>query len=332
ARTGRKAVDRASQGAAEWAYNHGTEVSLPSGASGRHLFIPLRAGDQTVGVMEVGPRQGERELDRSAYHLVTSFAAQAALLIARAHAADETRRLRILEESDRLKSALLSAVSHDLRTPLAAIKASATSLLLDETGWTGEERRELLLAIDDSADRLNRLVGNLLDLSRIEAGALTPVLDQYSVEELIETVRPRLEALAPEHEFGIEVQPGIQTVRVDLVRIEQLLVNLVENAARYAPAGTPIRIHIDADETGLSIRVVDHGPGVPLAARDRIFDAFYRVRPHSDRYPGTGLGLAICRGIAEAHGGTLAVGETPGGGATFVASLPVIPAPVHATS
>jgi two-component system sensor histidine kinase KdpD len=286
------------------------------------VYVPLRTADRVVGVMEMGPKRSGNALDPEEQRLVTSFAAQAALAIARAEGEAEKQRLQLLEESDRLKSALLSAVSHDLRTPLASIKASATTLLLADVAWNAADGRELLQTIDQEADRLNRLVGNLLDLSRIEAGVLRPVLDWYDIREIVDSILPRLRPLTAGRPFGVEVQPDIPPVQVDLLRLEELVYNLVENAAKYTPPGTPVELRVTSPEGGLRLEVVDHGPGVPEGQRTHIFETFYRGRQHSDRNPGTGLGLAISRGVAEAHGGTLRAEETPGGGATFVLDLP----------
>lgn len=328
AETVRTARDRgrASQAAAIYAFRQGAQVGLPTGGAlvtgQQRSYVPLRTADRIVGVMEVGVKRSGQALDTEEQRLVTSFAAQAALVIARAQSEEERHKLEVLEESDRLKSALLSAVSHDLRTPLASIKASATALLLSGVAWTPEEGREFVETIDHEADRLNRLVGNLLDLSRIEAGVLRPVLDWYTPDELIDGVVPHLRPLLGARPFTVDVQSHISAVHLDLLRIESLLINLVDNAVKYTPPGTPVALRIWGDDDGLHLAVVDQGPGIPERQRDQIFDRFYRMRQHSDRDPGTGLGLAICRGIAEAHGGAIQVTETPGGGATFVVTLP----------
>jgi two-component system, OmpR family, sensor histidine kinase KdpD len=318
--------DRASEATVEWVFSHGAEIGLGTSdgyqIGTRRVYVPLRTADRVVGVMEVGPKRSGDALDAGEHRLLTSFAAQAALVIARAQGEEENQRLQVLKESDTLKSALLSSVSHDLRTPLAAIKASATSLQLSDAAWTTEMGQELLQTIDLEADRLNRLVGNLLDLSRIEAGVLRPVLDWYDVNEVVSIVVPRLRPLLNDRILHLDVQPGIPAVHLDLVRIEELITNLVENATRYAPPGSPLELRVWQDDDGLHVAVVDHGSGVPEHQRQRIFSTFYRMEQHSDRNRGTGLGLAICRGIAEAHGGTIRVEETAGGGATFVLTLP----------
>jgi two-component system sensor histidine kinase KdpD len=253
---------------------------------------------------------------------VTSIAAQAALVLVRAAGDEERTRRLVLEESDRVKSALLSAVSHDLRTPLASIKTAVTTLLLPDTSLQPADRRELLGAINHEVDRLNRLVGNLLDLTRIEAGVLRPALDWYDAHEMLDTVLPRIQSSVGAHSLTVDLQDDIPPIQIDLLRIEELLVNLVENASKYTPAGTPIELRIRYADDTLCLAVVDHGHGVPKRQRAQIFSNFYRGQVHSDRHPGTGLGLAICRGIAEAHNGTVTVEETPGGGATFAVRLP----------
>jgi two-component system sensor histidine kinase KdpD len=326
-------LGRAASAAASWVFREGAEVGLPdsvpldampqSSRAGQRLYIPLRTADSVVGVMEVGRKRTGEGLDVGERRLLTSFAAQAALVIARAQAEEERQRLKLIEESDQLKSALLSAVSHDLRTPLASIKASATSLLLADASWTSVEGRELLETIDTEADRLNRLVGNLLDLSRIEAGVLRPVRDWYDIREVIDTARRQMRSLLEDRLVTVEVPEGLPLVHIDFVLIVELITNLLENAAKHTPPQTPITVRVGRQELDLHIAVVDHGSGVPAEQRERIFDRFYRVRRHSDRDRGTGLGLAICRGIAEAHGGTIGVEETPGGGATFIVTLPL---------
>lgn len=320
--------DRASLSAASWTFQRGTQVAMPEDeqrqGGSRRLYVPLRSAEGAIGVIEVGSMRSGEALDERDHRLLTTFAAQAALVILRAQAEEESRRLRVLEDSDRLKSALLNAVSHDLRTPLASIKASATSLLMSEGSWTTHEGRQFLQAIDAEVDRLNRLVGNLLDLSRIEAGALHPVLEWYELQEVVDHVHPRLRSLVGDRSLLLDVRDGTVPVQIDLLRIEELLMNLVENAVRYTPVSTPIELRFWCEESNFNMAVVDHGPGIPARQRQRVFDSFFRLRGHDDRDRGTGLGLAICRGVAEAHGGTILVEETPGGGATFLVTLPLL--------
>lgn len=321
-----KARDRASLAAARWAYQRGAQVRIPATEKPamrlERVYTPLRTADRVMGVMEVGPKRGGEILDQEEQRLIASFAAQAALVVARAQGEEERRRAAVLHESDQLKSALLSAVSHDLRTPLASIKAAATALLLADATWTQEDGKDALRTIDEEADRLNRLVGNLLDLSRIEGGVLHPALDWYDAGEIVDRLLPRFRPILGDRPFMVELEPDLPALHVDVLRVEELVLNLVENAVKYAPAGTPIELHIAHDRGGVAIAVADHGPGIPGHQRTSVFATFYRGGQHSDRNPGTGLGLAICRGIAEAHGGRLDISETPGGGATFTFRLP----------
>jgi two-component system sensor histidine kinase KdpD len=320
--------NRASQSTADWAFRQGMEMTLSGDAgaqssqSSRRLYVPLRTDDRVVGVMEVGLKRSGAPLEMEERGLVMSFAAQASLVISRAQSEEERRRLEVVEESDHLKSALLNAVSHDLRTPLASIKASATALLLSDSTWTAADGREFLEAIDHEADRLNRLVGNLLDLSRIEAGVLRPVLEWYGVHEVIESLLPRVRPLIGARPFRIEVGAGTPPIQVDLLRLEEMIVNLIENAVKYTPANAGIELKAWHEGSELRFAVVDHGPGIPAALRSRVFETFYQGRQPGDRQPGSGLGLAICRGVAQAHGGSISVEETRGGGASFIVRLP----------
>lgn len=217
--------------------------------------------------------------------------------------------------------ALLSAVSHDLKTPLASIKGAVTSLLLRDGAWPPEEHDELLKTIDTEADRLNHLVGNLLDVSRIEAGALRPLVDWYTVQDVIEMALAQSSYVIGKRTINICVDPGAPLVRLDLVLVAQVLSNLLENGVRHAKTELPLDIKVAVADKLLRIEVADHGVGVPPEETERIFDRFARSRTRDER-EGVGLGLAISRGIAEAHGGRISVRNTEGGGATFVLSLP----------
>ena len=314
---------RASESTVNWAFQQGTELALPSDKSAR-LYVPLRTDDLVMGVMEVGLKRSGMALEIEERRLVMSFAAQASLLIAKAQSDDHRRRLEVIEESDKLKSALLNAVSHDFRTPLASIKASATALLSFDAPWRMDEAREFLHAIDHETDRLNRLVGNLLDLSRIEAGVLHPALEWYEVREVFEAVQLSARALFESRPIIVSIDDSPRPVRIDLLRVEELVINLLENAVKYSPDDSHVELRGREDGNALVLEVIDHGPGICEDQRERVFEAFYQGREPGDRRPGTGLGLAICRGVAEAHGGTIDVTETPGGGATFTVRLPLV--------
>jgi two-component system, OmpR family, sensor histidine kinase KdpD len=291
------------------------------GASRPVLALPLRTSGAPVGAMVLvadasrPPRLGEPER-----RVLSAFANQAALAVERDQQQEERARARALAEADRLRTALLNAVSHDLRTPLSSIKASASSLLDPTVDWSPAQRREFLETIDQEADRLTRLVHNLLDMSRIEAGALDPRLAETALPDVTGPV-VRLARSKSSQPISVDLPDDLPAVLVDPVRLDQVLTNLLDNARRYA-GDEPVTVEGRALEERVELRVVDHGPGIPEAERERVFGRFYRLRRNGRTPPdGTGMGLAISKGIVEALGGTIRVEETPGGGATFVVSL-----------
>ena len=291
---------------------------------GRALTIPMRSGEHVVGALVVvaggSDSSGFGEAER---RVLATFANQAALAVEQGQQEEQRNRAVALQETDRLRTALLNSVSHDLRTPLASIKASASSLLDREIRWSDTEREEFLAIINTETDRLTRLVHNLLDMSRIEAGALDPRLVESSVGEVVGPVVRRARA-ASRQRVDVDVPEELPPVLVDPVRLDQVLTNLLDNARSYA-AGGPVQVVVRPVGGTVELRVIDHGPGIPDPERERVFDQFYRLKGGGRRPEGTGMGLAICRGIVEAHDGTLLVETTPGGGATFVLTLPVSP-------
>ena len=290
---------------------------------GMGLFVPLQAGTHRVGLMRVTRAPGT-VFDDERRRLLSTFAAGAALAIERATLAEAALRAAVLSRSDELKSALLSSVSHDLRTPLAAIKGSVSSLLVEGTGvtWDDATRREFLLTIDEETDRLTRLVGNLLDLSRIEAGALHPHREPYPLDELLWQAIDRLAVPGLAERVRVTLPDDLPLVPLDPVLLERVFTHLLDNAAKYSPPGSPIAVVAERHGPEVRVSVIDRGPGVPADERARIFDRFYRAG-QSRVVKGTGLGLAISRGFVEAHGGRLWVEDAPGGGAAFVVALPL---------
>jgi two-component system sensor histidine kinase KdpD len=296
----------------------------------RGLTVPLRTSGAPVGaiVLVAGDARPLR-LDEQERRVLHAFANQAALAVERDRQQEERARARALAETDRLRTALLNSVSHDLRTPLSSIKASASSLLDPGVDWGPQQRREFLETIDQETDRLTRLVHNLLDMSRIEVGALDPRLVETALPDVTGPV-VRLARSKTSQPIEADIPDDLPAVLVDPVRLDQVLTNLLDNARRYA-GGEPVTVQGRAADGRVELRVVDHGPGIPEAERERVFDQFYRLRRNGRTPPdGTGMGLAISRGIVEALGGTIRVEETPGGGATFVVSLrPGSAAPVQ---
>ena len=254
--------------------------------------------------------------------LLKAMAGQAALALERARLAQAESRARVLEQSDALKSALLSSVSHELRTPLATIKASVTSLSGGEVEWDTEARRDLLEAIEEETDHLNHLVGNLLDSSRLEAGSLSTEPSWNVLAEIVRAVLARMRTALRNHNVEVRVSEDLPLIPVDFVQIEQVLANLLSNSAKYSPPGSRIRIGAQpAEGRELRVRVENQGPPVRPEDLGRIFDKFYRVTA-ADQVTGTGLGLSICKGIVEAHGGRIWAENVPGGLA-FTFTLPL---------
>ncbi|MGH2584943.1 MAG: GAF domain-containing sensor histidine kinase, partial [Dehalococcoidia bacterium] len=285
-------------------------------------FVPLHLGSQTIGILQLVGRLEARVFTSDERRLMEAFADEAALAVDRDRLLHEAGRAQALQEADRLKSALLSAVSHDLRTPLASIKASVSSLLQQDVTWDTESRHEFLTAIDEETDRLTRLVSNLLDLSRIEGGALRPDKDWYDVRELIETVAGRLERVVTAHRLVLTIAPDAGAAPFDYVQLGQVLANLIENAAKFSPPGTAITIAARRLAGEVEISVADQGPGIPTEERPRVFEKFYRIERGGGGPGGAGLGLAISKGFVEAHGGSIRIEEADGAGARFVVTLP----------
>ncbi|MEV6206092.1 sensor histidine kinase KdpD [Kitasatospora sp. NPDC051914] len=255
-----------------------------------------------------------------------AFAAQAVAVLERQRLAKEAAEARRLADSNRIRTALLAAVSHDLRTPLAGIKAAVTSLRSEDVAWSPEDEAELLAGIEEGADRLNLLINNLLDMSRLQTGSVTPLQRDVDLDEVV----PLALAGVPAEAVRLDVPEDLPLVRADSGLLERVVANLVENAVKYSPPDVPVAVRADvlrlAGGDRVELRVVDRGPGVPEEARERIFAPFQR---HGDapRGNGVGLGLAVARGFAEAMDGRLTAEDTPGGGLTMVVSLPAAAAP-----
>jgi two-component system sensor histidine kinase KdpD len=284
-----------------------------------HL-VPIRVDDRRLGALLLVDPDGH--FDISDDRLVSLAAAQIGIAVDRDRLRQEATEAEILRRTDQLRRALLNAVSHDLRTPLATIMASASSLRQNDVVWTEEERQGFAQAIEQEAERLNRLVGNLLDLSRIEAGSLRPQKSWQDVEALVEDTVDRLRLVTARHHFHVDLAKDMPPVWLDPVEIGQVIYNLVENATKYAPPDTDITLEVRRQAGALVVVVSDRGPGIPPQSIPHLFDPFYRVVDGRPRPQGLGLGLAIVKGLVEAHGGRVWVENRPGGGAQFTVSLP----------
>jgi len=290
---------------------------------------PLSAADEPdrANVRVDGPgvtllARAPQQLTAADRELLEALVAGLAAGVDRLRLQEEVREARLVAEVGRQRAGFLSAVSHNLRTPLTAVKAAAGTLLASWSRIEPAERRELLETISDEAERLERLVRNTLELSRIRAGALEIEPERVDVADLVQHAVRRLRPIARAHRVRLDVDDDLPPVALDVTMAEQILLNLLENALRFAPPGSEIVVgaHAYGDDE-IELRVADHGPGVPREARDRIFEEFQSAETRPDR-SGTGLGLAIVRALVVAHGGSVRYEDTPGGGATFVCTFP----------
>jgi two-component system sensor histidine kinase KdpD len=307
-----------------WVFAHdkpaglGTDT-LPSASA---LYVPLRGAQGRLGVLGVKPDNAHRLEDVEQRTLLDVFAAQIASALERSRLAEQAQQAQVQIEAERLRSSLLSSVSHDLRTPLSVITGSASALLQSDPPLEAEARRDLIETIHEEGQRLNRLVRNLLDMTRLASGAVKVAKEWQPIEGVIGAALGRLDEVLAGRKIAVGVAPDLPPVPIDDLLIEQVLINLLENAAKYAPAGTPIDIdaHLDVDK--LVVSVADRGPGIPSELAERIFEKFYRL-PREGAGGGAGLGLAICRGIVEAHGGRIWADSREGGGTVFRFALPI---------
>jgi two-component system sensor histidine kinase KdpD len=310
-------------GVAEWTWLHqraagaGTDT-LPSS---RALVVPLTGSRGRVGVLALFPADPSRLADPDERQLLETFAGLIGSSLERIELAEDAALTRLRMETEQLRNALLSSVSHDLRTPLGVVTGATSALLEDGAALDDATRRELLETAHGEALRLNRLVGNLLDMTRLEAGALKVKKELQPVEEVVGAALDRLEDRLRGRDVRTELPIDLPLVPFDSALIEQVLINLIENATKYSPAGSPIDIAARAGTSEVEIQVSDRGQGIAKADEARVFDKFYRVREGEGG--GVGLGLTICRGIMTAHGGRIWVDERPGGGSSFRFSLPL---------
>jgi two-component system, OmpR family, sensor histidine kinase KdpD len=325
-------LDEADLAAAKWCW----ENNLPAGRGAdtlpgaKRLFLPMRTARGPVGIIGLDSDRPGPILTPDQQRLLNALADQAALAIERVNLARDVDAARLAAETERLRSALLTSISHDLRTPLASILGSATSLASYSEALEPGARGQLVQTIQEEAERLNRFIGNLLDMTRLESGAMAPRNEPVDLVDVVGSALNRISKVTSDHKVEVEIAPGLPMLRCDPVLLEQVLFNLLDNAAKYTPAGSEIRISASRVGQEVRIEVRDEGEGIPEADLERIFDKFYRVRAGDQRRAGTGLGLAICRGFLAAMGGTItAANRKDRRGAVFTVTLPV-PAAVEA--
>jgi len=317
-------VDEKELSVAHWVFarSHVAGVGTDTLPAAQAFYQPLIASESTIGVVGLRPADPQRFDDPTLQRLIETFAGQAALALERAMLAERAQREQLEIEAERLRTALLSSLSHDLRTPLGAITGAASSLLEEHSALSQPARQDLLKTILEEARRMNRLIGNLLDMIRVESGALEVQKEWQPLEETVGVALIRLDDRLREHPVTVRLPPDLPLVPVDGVLIEQVFVNLLENAVKYTPLGTPIDISAEATPGIVRVEVADRGPGLSPEEETRIFDKFYRA-PGTPSQGGIGLGLTICRGIITAHGGRIWAENRTGGGAVFRFTLPL---------
>jgi len=312
--------------AARWAWEHdrpaGRGADTLPGA--KRLYLPLRTGRTAVGVIGLDDDREGSLLTPEQQRLLDALADQAAVAIERIQLVADVDRARLAAEADRLRSALLTSISHDLKTPLASIMGAAGTLRDYRNALPADDHAALLATVIDESERLNRFIANLLDMTRIESGAMEPNAAALDLGEVVGSALRRAGKITAGHRVETSLPDDLPMLRLDPVLFEQVLFNLIDNAAKYAPAGSLIAIRARQDDGAVVVEVADEGPGLPPADLERVFDSFYRVSKGDQVRAGTGLGLAICRGFVEAMGGTIAAGNrSDRSGAVFTIRMPV---------
>jgi two-component system sensor histidine kinase KdpD len=314
------------QSVASWAFLHrqpagrGTDT-LPS-AEGLHL--PLLAGQRAVGVLSLRFRDPAL-LAADQRDLLDAFVRQIALVLDRQRLRDAEQQAKLVAESERLSRTLLNSISHEIRTPIAAITSAASNLSEARPDGAGDFEKAMVGEIQEAARRLNRLVGNLLSMTRLESGHVKAKLDWCDVSDLVQVTLREIAKDLAQHKITVGIAAGLPLVRMDFVLMQQVLTNLLLNAAVHTPPGTAVQVNAAVDADTLALTVADNGPGLPPDALPLIFDKFYRA-PAAPA-GGTGLGLAIVKGFVEAQGGQVKAGNRPGGGAVFTVQLPLAKSP-----
>ncbi|MBI5120121.1 MAG: sensor histidine kinase KdpD [Rhodospirillales bacterium] len=322
------ALDDKSAGAAEWAWVHGKPAgrgtsTLPAAL---WLFLPMRTARAPIGVLGVQMAESADLPSPEQMRLLETLTGQAAVAIERTTLVADIETAKVSTERERLRSALLSSLSHDLRTPLVSIMGSASSMISYGKSLDDASRHELAQTILDEAERLNRFVQNLLDMTKLGSGGLKPRADWAELADIVGAAVERAKPMARQHSIKVEIDPDMPLLCIDAVLMEQVFFNLLDNACKYAPAKTPIKIWAHKTAEHIAIEVTDQGPGIPEEDSEKVFDMFYRVQATDNQMAGTGLGLAICRGIVEAHGGTIkAEPGLFGTGTSIVIHLPLPP-------
>ena len=319
-------LDNADLAAANWAWENNRSAGRGSDTlpGAKRLFMPMRTGRGAIGVVGIDRDKPGPLLTPDERRLLDALIDQSALAIERVHLVEDMDRVKRTVETDRLRSALLTSISHDLKTPLAAVLGSASTLRDLAGKLTEAEKADLLATIVDESERLNRFIANLLDMTKLESGAIVPNTAPHDLREIVGSALRRANKILARHHVELELATDLPMIELDAVLFEQVLFNILDNAAKYAPIGTTIRIQSWRDTDSVCLRILDEGEGIPPADLEHIFDKFYRVQKGDQVRAGTGLGLAISRGFVEAmHGTIIAANRTDRTGAVFTIRLPV---------
>jgi two-component system, OmpR family, sensor histidine kinase KdpD len=321
-------LDEADVAAAKWAWQNNRAAGRGSDTlpGAKRLFLPMRTGRGAIGIIGIDSDKPGPLLTTDQRRLLDALIDQSALAIERVRLVEDLERAKRTAEADRLRSALLTSISHDLKTPLAAVLGAAGTLRHLSSALSDGEKADLLATIVDEAERLNRFIANLLDMTKLESGAIVPNAAPHDIGEIVGSALRRASKILAHHHVELELAADLPMLDLDAVLFEQVLFNLLDNAAKYSPDGTTIRIQSWRDRDSVRLQVLDEGDGIPAAELEHVFDKFYRVEKGDQVRAGTGLGLAISRGFVEAmHGTITAANRTDRTGAVFAIRLPIPP-------
>src|SRR6202044_560080 len=319
-------LDKADLAAANWAWGHDRPAGRGSDTlpGAKRLFLPMRTGRGLLGVIGIDDDKTGPLLTSDQRRLLDALMDQGALAIERVLLVEDMDRVKRTVESDRLRAALLTSISHDLKTPLASGLGAASTLRDLSSGLSDAEKRDLLATVIDESERLNRFIANLLDMTKLESGAIVPNTARHDLGEIVGSALRRAAKILVHHKVLLELAADMPMLELDAVLFEQVLFNLLDNAAKYAPADSTISIRTSRDLNWVTLQVLDEGDGIPRSELESVFDKFYRAQKGDHVRPGTGRGLAISRGFIEAMGGVIAAdNRRDRSGAVLTIRLPV---------
>ncbi|WP_366923370.1 DUF4118 domain-containing protein [Metallumcola ferriviriculae] len=313
------------KGKVEWVYKHGETAGkgTETFSDSDTFYLPIKSEQQNIGVLSVQLGAREEFFTLEQKRLLEAFANLVAIAIVRLRLAEEAQQAHYLAQSEKLRTALFNSVSHEIRTPLASIIGAITSLLDQWDIYTRKDKQSLLQTMNESALRMDRLVKNLLDMARLESGRLELKLEWCDIQDILGVALRRAKKTVNRHSLTVSANYELPLVKADFTLIEQVLINLIDNAAKYSPPGTGIAVEMKCDGKEIMVSVIDQGTVIPLEERKKIFDKFYRSYYPNKKTEGTGLGLSICKGIIDAHDGRIWAEPRNGGGNQFLFTLPL---------